>query len=222
MNEHDSEKLRRFEDEVIADANARAAEIRKRVEEARARIMAEGKKAADADAAEWFENEAKVMRRENAREYSRASSALRGGLLLEREKLIKSITEKTAQRLRAFADSEDYLGWLVSLVLYIADSCRGMGPSGGDPSFTIYLSQRDAARYKYDVLRALENRLERLSQESVAGYSEAGSPVYTVVPDSEITLGGARLVAGNLAVNETLDENLRLTAVKMAGQFEKA
>lgn len=198
----DEDKLERFKSSVMEAANSEAAAILDEVAAKKESMLAEGCRSIDAEAAEWLDGELKALNRKNARQYALESTKLRENQLLGREAVIDEIITRARAKLADYVKTEAYGERLAGICVEVART-RG-------ESFTVYLSQTDTEKYKLPILRALEDFQEQQAIE--VGYTEHVSPVYTVVPDREIKLGGAKFLSaeGGVFINETLDEYLRL------------
>ena len=193
----DNEKLMRFSDEVMSEADAEAAEILARVRSKYESSMEQGKLKIDSEVAVFLDNEMKKVRRASAQQITIANTKARGEILRFQEKLLSDISAEVKNRLDAFAHSEEYKDYLINL-------CRDV-LAEQTVSFAIHLSENDANKYKYDILRTLDDY-----QAAHASFTEYSAPVYSVIPDKTIKIGGAKFISveGGIFIDETLDENL--------------
>lgn len=197
MSIRDEEKLRRFTDEALGEAEATAAKINTEVDAEEARRLNEGEQKILTEAYERIQSELKVIRRENSQAVSREIMETRRELLLYREQIMRRVFDKAREKIVRFTESDGYGEYLVKL-------CTGI-ISRQSASFTIFLSPRDLA-HKYAILEGLDNLLD---EKLEMGTTEA-APVFSVMPDKNIKLGGARFysAARGISINATLDENL--------------
>ncbi|MBQ8509779.1 MAG: hypothetical protein IJ493_07730 [Clostridia bacterium] len=197
MSIQDEAKLRRFADEALGEAEAIASKIDAEVDAERRRRLEEGEKRILSEAYDHIQTELKNIRRQNSQELSRCTMEERRKLLLYREEIMRQVFDRVRERILDFTSTDAYRDYLVKLCV---DVLRRQSLS-----FTIYLSPRDMT-CKYAILEGLDNLLD---EKLEVGTTEA-APVYSVLPDKNIKLGGARFhsVSGGILINATLDDNL--------------
>lgn len=197
MSIRDEEKLRRFAEESLGEAEATAAKINAEVDSEEARRLTEGEHKILQAAYEHIQTELKSIRRENSQILSREIMETRRELLLYREELMHRVFDKAREKITEFVASDGYKDYLVKL-------CQNV-LRRQSASFTLYMSPRDLM-YKYDVLEGLDNLLD---EKLEMGTTEA-APVYSVMPDKSIKLGGVLFysAARGISINATFDENL--------------
>ena len=197
MSIRDEEKLRRFTDESLGEAEATADKINAEVDAEEERRMDEGEHKILTEAYDRIQSELKSIRRDNSQILSREIMERRRELLLYREEIMHRVFDKAREKLIRFTESEGYRDYLVKLCV---DVMRRQSAS-----FTIFLSPRDLT-YKYAILEGLDNLLD---EKLEMGTTEA-APVFSVMPDKNIKLGGVRFysAARGISINATLDESL--------------
>lgn len=188
MPQNDYQKLARFSEEAMREAAAAVAAIEDETEEERQRLLAKGRAAIHAEQAERLAEGRKALGREASRAFSTNTLTLREKLLRRREEIVATLTDDVRRKLAAFAESGDYLPWLLS-------RCRAVTESY-PLAFTIHLSERDMP-----LAETLRTELCAMLPTGAA---------CTITADPSIHLGGARFSAEaqNLLINETLDERL--------------
>lgn len=197
MPVRDDEKLIRFTNEVIGEAESIADRIDSEVSAQEKQRLDEGEHAILTEAYELIQRELKQIRRENSQALSREIMEKRRELLLYREEIMQGVIGRAQEKLAAFAAGADYKDWLVRLCVKVLKNQSA--------SFTIYLSPNDL-KYKYAILEALD---ELLDEKLETGSTEA-APVYSVTPDKSIKLGGAIFYSSteSISINATLDDSL--------------
>ncbi len=197
MPVRDDEKLLRFVNEVLGEAEAIAGRIDSEVSTEEKKRLDEGEHAILTEAYELIQRELKSIRRENSQTLSREIMERRRELLLYREEIMQKVIGRAQEKLAAFAAGAEYKDWLVRLCVNVLRNQSA--------SFTIFLSPNDL-QYKYAILEALD---ELLDEKLETGTTEA-APVYSVTPDKSIKLGGAIFysAANSISINATLDDSL--------------
>lgn len=197
MSVRDEEKLMRFVNEALGEAEEIAARIDAEVSAEETRRLEEGEHKILTEAYEHIQSELKNIRRENSQTISREIMEKRRELLLYREQIMGKVFDLTREKLAEFAAGDTYCKWLVKLCV---DVLRKQSAS-----FTIFLSPKDM-QYKYNILEALDALLD---EKLEYGTSDA-APVYSVTPDKNIRLGGARFYssAHGISIDATLDDGL--------------
>ena len=197
MPVRDDEKLMRFVNEALGEAEEIAARIDSEVTAEEKKRLDEGEKKILTEAYELIQGELKNIRRENSQTLSREVMERRRELLLYREEIMKKVIDRAREKLTAFAGSDEYKNWLVRLCVSVLRKQSA--------SFTIFLSPNDL-RYKYAILEALDDLLD----EKLETGSTDAAPVYSVTPDKNIKLGGARFysAAHGISIDATLDDGL--------------
>jgi vacuolar-type H+-ATPase subunit E/Vma4 len=197
MSIRDEEKIRRFTDEVFEEAESIAEKMNAETDAEEALRLKEGENKILAEAYDLIQNEIKNINRENSQILSQEIMKTRRELLLYREEIMHRVFERAREKINVFTSSDEYGKYLVKLCV---DVLRRQ-----DSSFTIYLSPRDMA-LKYQILQALDNMLD---EKFESGTTKA-APVFSIMPDRNIKLGGARFysTARGISINATFDENL--------------
>lgn len=197
MSVRDEEKLMRFVNEALGEAEEIASRIEAEVSAEESKRLEEGERKILAEAYAHIQSELKNIRRENSQTLSRKIIESRRELLLYREQIMGKVFDMTREKLVGFTAGESYRNWLVQLCV---DVLRKQSAS-----FTIYLSPKDM-QYKYNILEALDALLD---EKLEYGTSDA-APVYSVTPDKNIKLGGARFYssARGISIDATLDDGL--------------
>ncbi len=197
MPVRDEEKLIRFVNEVLSEAESIAERIDSEVSSEEKMRLDDGEKKILTESYERIQREMKTIRRENSQTLSREIMIKRRELLLYREEIMKKVIDRAREKLTAFAEGAEYKDWLVKLCV---DLLRKQSAS-----FTIFLSPNDL-KYKYSILEALDDLLD----EKLETNSTDTAPVYSVMPDKNIKLGGVRLysAAHGISIDATLDDGL--------------
>lgn len=197
MSVRDEEKILRFVGEVLGEAENIAKRIDNEVSAEEQKQLCEGEKKILTENYERIQSEKKNIRRENSQILSREIMEKRRELLLYREEIMQKVIDRAREKLTQFTKTPEYKDWLIDLCV---DVLRNRSAS-----FTIYLSPNDL-QYKYKILEALDDLLD----EKLESGSNDTAPVYSVTPDKNIKLGGARFysAARGISIDATLDDGL--------------
>lgn len=197
MSVRDEEKLMRFVNEALGEAEEIAARIDSEVSAEEKKCLDEGEKKILTEVYERIQSEMKKIRRENSQTLSREIMEKRRELLLYREEIMKNVLDRARVKLIDFAASPEYRDWLVKLCVGVLRKQSA--------SFTIFLSPNDL-QYKYSILEALDDLLD----EKLETGTTYAAPVYSVTPDKNIKIGGARFysAAHGISIDATLDDGL--------------
>lgn len=187
----DNEKLRRFADEVIAMAEAERKQIESETEKKYEQLLAEGKRKIRDDTLDYLAREINNLRQKSGQSLSQHTLQKRKELLLYRENIIKTVSDKVLTRLADFVRSPDYRTFLVRLCVNVLKN--------QNHAFILYLSEADM-QYKSDLLSAVE------------AHPELKEKVIDILPEKNIRLGGIRFLSasGRILINETIDERFKL------------
>ena len=197
MSVRDEEKLMRFVNEALGEAEEIAARIDSEVSAEEKKSLDEGEKKILTEVYERIQSEMKKIRRENSQTLSREIMEKRRELLLYREEIMKNVLDRARVKLIDFAASPEYRDWLVKLCVGVLRKQSA--------SFTRFLSPNDL-QYKYPILEALDDLLD----EKLETGTTYAAPVYSVTPDKNIKIGGARFysAAHGISIDATLDDGL--------------
>ena len=197
MSVRDEEKLMRFVNEALGEAEEIAARIDSEVSAEEKKSLDEGEKKILTEVYERIQSEMKKIRRENSQTLSREIMEKRRELLLYREEIMKNVLDRARVKLIDFAAGTEYRDWLVKLCVGVLRKQSA--------SFTIFLSPNDL-QYKYSILEALDDLLD----EKLETGTTYAAPVYSVTPDKNIKIGGARFysAAHGISIDATLDDGL--------------
>ena len=197
MSVRDEEKLMRFVNEALGEAEEIAARIDSEVSAEEKKSLDEGEKKILTEVYERIQSEMKKIRRENSQTLSREIMEKRRELLLYREEIMKNVLDRARVKLIDFAAGTEYRDWLVKLCVGVLRKQSA--------SFTIFLSPNDL-QYKYSILEALDDLLD----EKFETGTTYAAPVYSVTPDKNIKIGGARFysAAHGISIDATLDDGL--------------
>ncbi len=184
----ENEKLQRFADDVLRQANAERDEILGETQQQYEQLLKEGAEQIRKEADRLIETETKELRRKSNLQLSQQTMQERKELLLYRESLIQSLLDNVTERITAFTTSDEYRDYLIRLCMLVL--------SERDAVFTLYLSQRDM-KYKDDLLNAVKER-------------KPAGKISDILPERSIRLGGIRFWSegSGMLINETIDENL--------------
>ena len=193
----DEEKLMRFVNEALGEAEEIAGRIDSEVTAEEKKRLDEGEHKILTEVYERIQSEMKRIRRENSQALSREIMETRRELLLYREEIMKKVLDRAREKLTEFVSGESYKDWLVKLCVGVLRKQSA--------SFTIFLSQNDL-QYKYAILEALDDLLD----EKLETGTTDTAPVYSVMPDKNIKIGGARFysAAHGISIDATLDDGL--------------
>lgn len=196
-----SQKLQRFADEATSAAEKIAGNILAEVNEKKKNILAESERKINEESRTYVDEELKKLRRSNTREVSMKTMELRSEILKRREGILDGVMDDVVKKLREFAENEELYGdylenMCVNVVSSISTSC------------TIYLSSEDIKKYRYRILKRLDEEIAERSPDD--SYTEKSAPVFSMLPDETIQIGGAKFNSseGGIFINETLDANL--------------
>ena len=178
----DEEKLMRFVNEALGEAEEIAGRIDSEVTAEEKKRLDEGEHKILTEVYERIQSEMKRIRRENSQALSREIMETRRELLLYREEIMKNVLDRAREKLTEFVSGESYKDWLVKLCVGVLRKQSA--------SFTIFLSQNDL-QYKYAILEALDDLLNKKL--------ETGTKI-----------GGARFysAAHGISIDATLDDGL--------------
>lgn len=186
----DNEKLRRFADEVLGLAEAERRRIESETEAKYEQLLAEGKKKIREETLDYLTREIGKIRQKSGQALSQHTLQKRKELLLYRENILKTVSDKVLAKLGEFVQSPDYKAFLVTLCVKVLKE--------QDTAFVLYLSESDM-QYKEELLSA------------VSACPELKGKVLDILPEKNIRLGGIRFLSGSgrVLINETLDERFR-------------
>ncbi len=185
----DKRKLDRFADAVLADASARAEQIRSETRQKEEAMLKAGKKRITEELEAAAEAELRELTEENNRALAELDRDIRSRSYSLREEACNEILLLVRERLEEYSQSGEYREFLCKKcvdVLSMQSCC-----------FTVYLAPKDMS-YSLDILKALSQK------------PDAAAKLVGIESDGEIALGGVRFVGSekNILIDLTLDNAL--------------
>ncbi len=182
-------KLDKFADAVLADAAARAEQIRSETRQKEETMLKVGREKITAELKAAAESELKELVAENSRALSELDRDIRRRTYLLREQACDEIMLLVRERLERYSQSSEYREFLCKKCVDILSS--------QNRCFTVYLAPKDMS-YSLDILKALSQK------------PEAAAKLVGIESDESIVLGGVRFVENekSILIDLTLDNAL--------------
>lgn len=194
-----NEKLMRFADQVMVEANASANSIKEATKKERDELLERGDEALLSEAYKLIQSEVSKIQSKASQELSMFTVELRRTLLLEQENVVKEVQKGVREKMVAFTKSEEYLDYMASLIKK-AKSYYGN-------NISIHVKPSDVTRFA------------DLADDETKAHLGLTDCNFDFIADETIKIGGAifrsPLSQNKFTINETFDEKLNLSRAEI-------